>query len=116
MVGSGRIALAPMANPYLPPKDVNPEKARISVRLDVTETSDLQAIAKLWNAVNKELGRKRGRKWKPASLIEFFVRVGMSEFWKAIGGRQAPKEAYDDLVRRAVEATRKHERADEPRS
>jgi hypothetical protein len=104
-----------MANPYLPPKDAKPERARISVRLDVAETEDLEAIAKLWNAVNKELDRKRGRKWKSASLIEFFVRVGMSEFWKTIGGRQAPKEAYEDLVRRAVEATRKHERADDSR-
>lgn len=100
-----------MPNPYLPPRDAKPERVRISVRLEKGETEELEQIAALWNRIDEELGRKRRSEWRPASLIELMVRVGMSEFWRQIGGKPAPDESEKALIRRAVAAAVKQEEA-----
>lgn len=93
-----------MAASYYPvDEDDGGERVKTSVRLPVEQHHDIELIAQLWNELDRAMARKRGRKWKAASVIERLISVGVDGFWHQVGGRPDTKEGRDDFVRRAVE-------------
>lgn len=48
-----------------------------SVRMKATSHSKLLFIAELWNALDKVRGKKRLKKWKPASVMARLIDVGI---------------------------------------
>jgi hypothetical protein len=101
--------LAPlMSASYYPVDDrEDPDRVRTSVRLPLETHADIEIIAKLWNELDRALGRKRTKKWKPASVIERLVTVGIDGFWAQIGGRPSTQEGRDDFARKALERLKK---------
>jgi hypothetical protein len=92
-----------MATSYYPINDeTDEERVRTSVRLPASQQADIILVAELWNELDKAMGRKRPRKWLPASVIERLIAVGLDGFWAQIGGRPESQEGREAIMRRAV--------------
>lgn len=92
-----------MASYYPIEEETEGERVRTSVRLPPAQHDDLELIAELWNEMDKALGRRRPRKWKPASVIERLISVGIDGFWGQVGGRPATKAGRADFIKQAIE-------------
>lgn len=89
---------------YLPPPAEEPvARTAFTVRLTVEQNDDLQLVADAWNAIDKALGHKRKRKWKPSSVVATFIAAGLDRFWsKASEGRPINKEDRRTFIAKAV--------------
>lgn len=99
------VRLAPiMSASYYPvDEESGEERVRTSVRLSQEQHADIELITKLWNDLDRVLGRQRSRKWKAASVIERLVAVGIDGFWAQVGGRPDTREGREDFIRQAAE-------------
>lgn len=95
-----------MAQRYYPEAEEEGEKVQTSVRLPTQQHEDILLIADLWNELDKVLGRRRPRKWKPASVIERLIAVGIEGFWGQIGGRPETEDDRKAALAKAVELAR----------
>lgn len=93
-----------MAQSYYP-MDEESEGSRVktSVRLPQEQHDDIELMSHLWNELDRELGRKRPRTWKAASVIERLIAVGIDGFWAQVGGRPATKDDREALIARVVQ-------------
>lgn len=96
-----------MAQSYYPLDEAKTgEPIRTSVRLSPEQHQDVELIAKLWNDLDRDLGRRRPRKWKAASVMERLIAVGIDGFWGQIGGRPTTKEAREEAIAKVVSMAR----------
>ncbi|HYH96905.1 hypothetical protein [Hyalangium sp.] len=96
-----------MAQSYYPLDDAKVgEPIRTSVSLTPEQHQDVELIAKLWNDLDKELSRRRPRKWKAASVMQRLIAVGIDGFWAQIGGRPVTKDAREEAISKVVSLAR----------
>jgi hypothetical protein len=96
-----------MAQSYYPLDDAKVgEPIRTSVSLTPEQHQDVELIAKLWNELDKELGRRRPRKWKAASVMQRLIAVGIDGFWGQIGGRPTTKDEREAVIAKVVALAR----------
>lgn len=96
-----------MAQSYYPiDEESEGDRVRTSVRLLPEQHQDIELMAKLWNDLDRELGRRRPRKWKAASVIERLIAVGIDGFWGQIGGRPTTKDAREEAIAKVVAIAR----------
>lgn len=103
---NGANLAAVMASYYPVDEDLDGERIRTSIRLDPEQHADIEFIAQLWNELDAALGKKKARKWKPASVLERLVAVGIDGFWHQIGGRPPTREGRAEFIRQAVKRLR----------
>ena len=77
-------------------------KVRLSVTLTKEQYADLIAAGKIWDAIDKALGKKR-QKWKLTRVLSRFLDRARDIFWDELGGRPASAEDLDKFVAQAVE-------------
>lgn len=87
------------------------EPVRTSVSLTPEAHAEIQLIADLWNELDQLLGKKQKRKWKPSSVMERFIRVGIAGFWSQVGGRPATSEGRGEYMRAAIAKLRDNAKA-----
>lgn len=97
-----------MAPSYYPvDEETDSKRVATSVRLQKEQHEDIELIAKLWNEIDEELGRKRPRKWKASSVIERLIAVGIAGFWEQAGARPEDKADRDQVVAHVIERLKK---------
>lgn len=101
---SRTIAIRMRAMGYYPLQERSSAKrSTTSIRLTEEQRADVEFVAELWNAFDKELEQERaGRKWSATSVLERLIAVGLDGFWAEVGGRPATQEGREEFIRRAV--------------
>lgn len=82
---------------------------KTSVRVSDQEKKDLSALAEVLNAI-EQLRESRAPDWAMTTLMEHFIREGIEDAWKQLGGRQETDEARDDYVARAKANLERHKK------
>ncbi len=84
-----------------------PVKKATSVRLSPSEKEQIEFLAKLWTAMDRAAEVPDARKWKTATVIERFLRVGLDGFYGQIGGFPATETDRQAVLRRASEVVKR---------
>ncbi len=76
-----------MAASYYPiDEDTESPRVAMTVRMPAEARERLDFMADLWNALDLARGKTDSVKWKPTSVIERLVTVGLKGFEAQIGG------------------------------
>lgn len=95
-------------NPAFPiERKDSPERIRVAVRLGEAENERLEMVVRIWNEMNKALGRVKGRRWTATSVVERFVTLELDAFFTRYGGFPSSPEQEADITRRAVAEIKK---------
>lgn len=105
-----------MAHDYYPLDDEKrSERVQTTIRLSPEEDADVELISQIWNGLDELRKVQRSVKWKKSTVMERLIAVGISGFWRSVGGRPKTSEAREQWLRKALAELEKA-KLDEPPS